>query len=192
MSLWSALLKFVKQDFFAEPEKGPVDLSIDSLGVPVADLYDKMTAELVVQSRLLGAKSLDEEVAEQEREDAARKGGGTQRTAGGKRAPALLQLRARLRRDGARNAHRWPREQRRFYGMILLQKMLEKERRKTDRGLVDAVVDGAQKAAENVVELVDDLAKNGDAEQGWSGTLSCFWLSVLPTIWPKVIRGFQA
>ena len=25
-----------------------------------------------------------------------------------------------------------------------------------------------------------------------SGTLSCFWVSILPTIWPEVIGGFQA
>jgi hypothetical protein len=25
-----------------------------------------------------------------------------------------------------------------------------------------------------------------------SGTLSCFWVSILPTIWHEVIGGFQA
>ena len=25
-----------------------------------------------------------------------------------------------------------------------------------------------------------------------SGTLGCFWMSILPTIWPEVIGGFQA
>ena len=25
-----------------------------------------------------------------------------------------------------------------------------------------------------------------------SGTLSCFWVSILPMIWPEIIGGFQA
>jgi hypothetical protein len=35
-------------------------------------------------------------------------------------------------------------------------------------------------------------ANTAQARRNSSGTLSCFWVSILPTIWPEVVGRFQA
>jgi perosamine synthetase len=45
-------------------------------------------------------------------------------------------------------------------------------------------------ATANAVRFIGAVPVFVDVD--WSGTLSCFWVSILPTIWPEVIGGFQA
>ena len=53
--------------------------------------------------------------------------------------------------------------------------------------------DGTDESFEIAVAQLAQLAETLWSEH-WlsSGTLSCFWVSILPTIWPEVIGGFQA
>jgi hypothetical protein len=47
-------------------------------------------------------------------------------------------------------------------------------------------------ALNRFVDFASVLGTNSIELQKSSGTLSCFWVSILPTIWPEVIGGFQA